>query len=108
VDGSIGAVLGVRVAVAANRPMCGFRYDDARKQFVLVPIDLGAATDQVYLSLYATASAFRIPLRPGRHDRRRHSSGPGRGGPIPVCSVDQVNIGPLPRSLSGKARRTSC
>jgi len=103
-DGSIGAILGLRVNAAGQRTdVPVFRYDEARKQFVLVPVDLGAATDQVYLSLYATG------IR-GFKSLSEVSATIG-GVTVPVlgaaaqsqyAGVDQVNIGPLPRSLSGK------
>jgi uncharacterized protein (TIGR03437 family) len=103
-DGSIGAVLGLRVDAAGQRTdVPVFRYDEARKQFVLVPIDLGAANDQVYLSLYATGIRGFKSLS--------EVSATSGGVTVPVLSagaqsqyagVDQVNIGPLPRSLSGK------
>ena len=72
-------------------------------QFVTTPIDLGAATDQVFLSLYGTgirgfSSAAAITATAG-------------GVNVPVlgaaahsefAGMDQVNIGPLPRGLAGR------
>jgi len=38
------------------------RYDPSQNRFVAVPIDLGAATDQVFLVLYGTGFKFRSSL----------------------------------------------
>lgn len=104
----IGAIIGLRADSAGQRSdVPVFRYDTARSQFLTVPIDLGAQTDQVYLSLYGTgirgvsgASGFSatiagvtVPVL----GAAAHSQFPG---------LDQVNIGPLPRSLAGKGEST--
>jgi uncharacterized protein (TIGR03437 family) len=39
-----------------------FRFDSAQGKFVTVPIDLGVATDQVFLVLYGTGFRFRSSL----------------------------------------------
>src|SRR6202023_2060930 len=71
------------------------------------PIDLGAATDQVYLVLFGTG------IR-GRSSAAAVSATVG-GIPVPVVfagdsgqfvGLDQVNIGPLPRSLKGPGKAT--
>ena len=62
-DGAIGAIPGIRITAGGQRAdVAVSRYDEARKQFVLVPMDLGAATDQVYLSLYGTGMRGFSPL----------------------------------------------
>lgn len=80
-----------------------FAWDSAKSQFTALPIDLGAATDQVYLSLYgtgirgfsalsnikATVAGVSVPVQAAA----AHSVYPG---------MDQVNLGPLPRGLAGK------
>ena len=100
----IGAIIGLRVSAGDQRsdvPI--FKYDEAKAQFVASPIDLGVATDQVYLSLYGTGmrgfssiSAIAVTIA---------------GATVPVlgaaahsqyAGVDQVNVGPLPRTLAGK------
>ena len=100
----IGAILGLRVNAGGQRSdVSVFQYDQSKAQFVTSPIDLGAATDQVYLSLYATG------IR-GFNSSSDLSATIG-GVTVPVlgaaaqsqyAGVDQVNIGPLPRSLAGK------
>lgn len=100
----IGAITGLRVDPNGRRSdVTIFQYDQNKAQFTATPIDLGAATDQVYLSLYGTgvrglSSASAITATIGGTD-------------VPVLGaaaqpdypgLDQVNIGPLPRSLAGK------
>ena len=100
----MGAIIGLRIDASGQRsdvPI--FSYDATRKQYVPVPIDLGAATDQIYLSLYGTGirgfsslAAFTVTIS---------------GVAVPVsgaaaqsqfAGLDQVNVGPLPRTLAGK------
>jgi uncharacterized protein (TIGR03437 family) len=100
----VGAIVGLRVDGSGQRSdVPVFTYDAAGKQYVAVPIDLGAATDQVYLSLYGTgirgvSSLPAVSVTIG-------------GVAVPVLSasaqsqfqgLDQVNVGPLPRTLAGK------
>jgi uncharacterized protein (TIGR03437 family) len=100
----IGSIVGLRLDASGQwSDVPVFRYDSAKAQFATVPIDLGAPTDQVFLSLYGTGI--------------RGASGPAgitatiAGVPVPALSatahslylgLDQVNVGPLPRSLAGK------
>lgn len=72
-------------------------------QFVAIPLDLGPATDQIYLVVYGSG------LR-GRTDLSQVTATVG-GVDVPVVyageapdliGVDQINIGPLPRSLAGR------
>ena len=100
----IGAITALRVNAGGERSdVTVFKYDSAKAQYISIPIDLGAATEQVYFSLYGTGM-------------RGFSSPTGisvtiAGIPVPVLGaaahsqypgVDQVNVGPLPRSLAGK------
>ena len=100
----VGAMTGLRVSGSGQRSDVEvFRYDTAKAQFSSVPIDLGAATDQVYLSLYGTG--FR------GFSSTSALSASIAGAPVPVlgaaaqpqyAGLDQINIGPLPRNLAGK------
>ena len=100
----VGAITGLRSDAAGQRsdvPI--FQYDATAKQYVSTPIDLGAATDQIYLSLFGTglrglSSVAGISFTAG-------------GVAVPVLGaaaqsqfpgLDQVNVGPLPRTLAGK------
>ena len=80
----------------------GLLFDPAKPigSRVVVPVDLGASADPVYLSLYGTGfrNAARATAKVGGVD-------------VPVLAFaavpqfteeDVVNIGPLPRSLAGK------
>jgi uncharacterized protein (TIGR03437 family) len=104
----IGAITGLRVDSSGQRSdVAVFRYDATKSQFVTVPIDLGAQTDQVYLSLYgtgirgvsgttgisATVAGTAVPVL-------------GAAAHSQFAGLDQVNIGPLPRSLAGKGETT--
>jgi len=68
---------------------------------VPIPVDLGATSDQVFLSLYGTG--FRGATQP---------TAEVGGVTVPVAvgavtayqGVDVVNIGPLPRSLAGRGQ----
>ena len=101
--GGVGAILGLRIDAAGQRSdVPVFTYDNQQKQYVAAPIDLGAATDQVYLSIYGTG------IR-GFGNLSSVSATIG-GKAVPVVGaaaqsqypgLDQVNIGPLPRTLAG-------
>lgn len=101
---SVGAIIGLRVDAAGQRSdVATYQYDAAKGQFAAAAIDLGPATDQVYLSLYGTgmrgfSSISAISCAIG-------------GAAVPVsgaaahsifAGLDQVNVGPLPRTLAGK------
>ncbi|MGH9845261.1 MAG: hypothetical protein ACREEM_41630, partial [Blastocatellia bacterium] len=83
------------------------RFDSTQNKFVTVPIDLGAdrgvATDQVFLVLFGTGLRGRSAL----------SAVTARVGAVNVpvlyagaapdfIGLDQINLGPLPRSLAGR------
>jgi len=104
----VGAIIGLRVNAAGQRSdVPVFRYDSNKAQFSTTPIDLGPVGDQVYLSLYGTgfrgfSSATAITATIA-------------GATVPVmgaaaqpqfAGVDQINIGPLPRTLIGKGDTT--
>jgi uncharacterized protein (TIGR03437 family) len=100
----VGAIGAVRVAADNTQtPLQVMNYDSAQQRFVAVPINLGAETDKVFLSLYLTGlrgvlNSSEVTVEVG-------------GVAVPVTYVgaqseyvglDQVNIGPLPRSLAGR------
>jgi uncharacterized protein (TIGR03437 family) len=77
---------------------------DATNSVLARPIDLGPETDSVYLSIYAT----------GLRNSRSVSVTVG-GHTVPVLyfggqgtyeGLDQVNVGPLPRSIAGNGKTT--
>jgi uncharacterized protein (TIGR03437 family) len=99
----VGAIIGLRVDANGQRSdVPVFTYDNNQKQFVATPIDLGAATDQVYLSIYGTG------IRGFGNLSNVSASIGGRSVPVMAAAahsqsagLDQVNVGPLPRTLAG-------
>jgi uncharacterized protein (TIGR03437 family) len=78
------------------------RYDQSQGKFVPVPIDLGPATDRVFLILYGTGVRFRSSLSAvnaqvgGVNAQVSYAGAQGY-----FVGLDQVNI-LLPRSLAGR------
>jgi uncharacterized protein (TIGR03437 family) len=73
----------------------------ASQRVVALPIDLGAATDQVFLEMFGTGSqnGKTVTVTVGRV-----SVPVTYAGVSGYAGEDQVNIGPLPRSLAGKGQ----
>jgi uncharacterized protein (TIGR03437 family) len=95
-----GLVLRQRGAQQLFEPLS--RFDNASRTFVVVPIDLGPTTDQVFLVLYGTGIRQRSNLNAvtcaiGGEVVTAQFAGP-QGG---LVGLDQVNV-PLPRSLAGR------
>ena len=94
----------IRADSAGNRTnLAVSRYDAAQSKNVAVPISLGGESDQVYLVLYATG------IRGEKVLANVTAQVGGTGVPVTYAAaqseyagLDQVNIGPLPRSLAGK------
>ncbi|GEM_PF-999898 len=79
------------------------RFDAAQGRFVPVPIDLGPASDQVFLILFGTGFRFRNNLA----DMTVRIGGVGvttlfAGAAPGFVGLDQINLGPIPRSLIGR------
>lgn len=99
--GLLAAIRGTFAGVQTNLPV--YQVDSVTGKIVGLPISLGAETDQVYLVLYGTgirnvAALTSVTATVG-------------GTAVPVAyaaaqsefpGLDQVNIGPLPRSLAGR------
>jgi uncharacterized protein (TIGR03437 family) len=78
------------------------RFDNAQNRFVPVPIDLGAADEQVFLLLYGSGIRFRsslsgVSVKLGGTDAPITYAGPQND----LVGLDQINVG-LPRSLAGR------
>ncbi|MFN0083978.1 MAG: PKD domain-containing protein [Blastocatellia bacterium] len=78
-------------------------YVQAQMRFTHAPIDLGPAGDQVYLILYGSGFRNRsglsgVSVRIGGVDVPLLYAGPAPG----FVSLDQLNLGPIPRSLLGR------
>jgi len=101
-----GVAAAVAVRVRANgaqsfEPVA--RFDAAQGRFVPIPIDLGPASEQVYLILYGTGFRFRNNLA----DTAVRVGGVGvttlfAGAAPGFVGLDQINLGPIPRSLIGR------
>ena len=100
----VPAGMALRVAADGSRsdvPLA--QYDEGSGLWIPLPLDLGPEGDAIYLPLYATG------LR-GRSDLSNVAATIG-GLPLPVgyagkqgdfAGLDQLNIGPIPRSLAGR------
>ena len=78
------------------------RFDTTQSKFVAVPIDLGVATDQVFLILYGTGLRYRSALsnaavKIGGTDAQVGFAG-AQGS---LVGLDQINA-LIPRSLIGR------
>lgn len=79
------------------------RFDAAQNRFVAVPIDLGPASHDLFLILYGTGIRFRSSPNNVTASIGGLSVPVLFAGPAPgLVGVDQINLGPLPRSLAGR------
>ncbi len=78
------------------------RFDAGSGQIVAVPIDLGVATDQVFLILYGTGIRFRSALGAVGYNVGGITGTPGyAGSQNDFVGLDQINV-PLSRNLIGR------
>jgi uncharacterized protein (TIGR03437 family) len=100
----LAAALVLRVHADGTQAVENVYQVDAAGNVVALPIDLGPETEQVYLLLYGTGvrNAQGVTATVG-------------GGTVPVLFAgaqgtyvgeDQINLGPLPRSLAGLGKAT--
>jgi uncharacterized protein (TIGR03437 family) len=78
-------------------------YEPSHRKWTARPISLGTGTDLVFLSLHATGIRGRRFLS----DVKASVGGVAvpvtyAGAQAPLPGLDQINIGPLPRSLAGR------
>ena len=100
----VGLLSAVRVdSTGAQTPLTAFRYDAASQSFVAVPLALGAANEQVYLTLYATGARGVSKITDAT------MTVGGEAVPVTYAAaqseypgLDQINAGPLPRTLAGR------
>ena len=102
----VAAAVALRVAAdGTQEPRIIFECGTAAGSCAPVPIEMGADTDQMFLLLFGTG------IR-GRSSLSAVTATVG-GEPVPVLAagaqgefagLDQVNIGPLPRTLAGRGR----
>jgi len=96
-----GVALRVRGETQTFEPIAQF--DSAQNRFVTLPIDLGPESDQVYLILFGTGFRNRtalaaVSLTVGGAAIPALYAGEAPG----LFGLDQINAGPLPRSLAGR------
>jgi uncharacterized protein (TIGR03437 family) len=78
------------------------QFDAAQARFVVAPIDLGAATDQVFLVLFGTGFKFRSAISAVSCSIGGETSEILYAGEAPgFVGLDQLNVR-LPRSLAGR------
>ena len=100
----VGNIGGLRVAANGDRSAVDiFRFDTTFQEFSAAPIDLGPEGDEIYLSLFGTG------IRGVSSVEQLSATVGGIGVPVLGAAahnifvgLDQVNIGPLPRSLAGR------
>lgn len=104
----LGAIVGLRISATGTQTYFPVTtYDAAQQKVVAVPVDLGAATDQVYLLLFGTGIRGVTALA----DVKVEIGGTSvpvtfAGAQGDLAGLDQINIGPLPRSLAGDGEVT--
>ena len=99
----IGAITALRVAADGSRSTPAvFRFEAGGGRVVGVPLDLGDEGDRVFLTLFGTGirgagGATGVQTMIGDREVLVLFAGAQSG----FAGLDQVNIGPLPRSLAG-------
>ena len=100
----IGAITALRVGADGSRSNPAvFRYNAATGRMVGVPLGLGDEDDQMFLTLYGTGirgveGAESVQATIGGNEVPVMFAGEQDGR---LAGLDQVEIGPLPRSLAG-------
>jgi uncharacterized protein (TIGR03437 family) len=77
------------------------QWSPAFNQYISVPIDLGPLGDQVYLIQYATGFRYRSSLSAVTATVGFLNTPVTYAGPEGTIGLDQINLGPIPRSLIG-------
>lgn len=99
----VPAAILLRVAGGTQRVEQVARFDTTTNSFVPIPINLGSAEEQVYLILFGTGIRYRAGLNAvsctlgGTTLDVGYAAAQGD-----LVGLDQINLGPLPRSLAGR------
>ena len=104
---SLAAANVVRVKADQSQSIESVYQVSPEGQVSALPIDLGPVTDQVYLSLWGTGmlKAQSVAAAVGGQSVPVPYWGPpGPSAGAGLSGVEQVNIGPLPRSLAGAGK----
>ncbi len=99
----VAAAVALRVRGEAQTFEPVAQFDAAQNRFVPLPIDLGPEGDQVFLIPYGTGFRNRsalsaVSVKVGGTDVTVLFAGAAPG----FVGLDQINLGPLPRSLAGQ------
>ena len=96
----------VRVKADSSQSIESVYQQGAAGDVQALPVDLGPAADQVYLTLWGTgiANAKSVSATVGGLDVSVLYWGPQSASGTAVAGLDQINIGPLPRVLAGRGR----
>ncbi|MGH9847768.1 MAG: hypothetical protein ACREEM_54470 [Blastocatellia bacterium] len=99
----VAAAVALRVRGEAQTFEPVAQFDSAQNRFVPLPIDLGPEGDQVFLIPYGTGFRNRsalsaVSVKVGGTDVTVLFAGAAPG----FVGLDQINLGPLPRSLAGR------
>lgn len=100
----VGSLLALRVDATGKQTYLPVsQYDAAQQRYVPVPLSLGATTDQTYLVLFGTGWRSRSDL-PEVEVQVGGSNVPVifAGAQGDLIGLDQINLGPLPRTLAGR------
>jgi uncharacterized protein (TIGR03437 family) len=102
----VGLIAGLRVDGSGTQSgIPVYAYDAQQGRAVPMPVNLGDATDKIYLTIYTTGvrgaiSTSDVAVQVGDTDVPVTYAGPQSEFP----GIDQINIGPLPRSLAGQGQ----
>jgi uncharacterized protein (TIGR03437 family) len=100
----IGIIGALRVAADGTQTLtAAYSYDAAQQRFVATPINLGAETDKVYLIFFGTGfraatNLSNVVVEVGGATVPALFAGAVEG----LVGLDQLNAGPLPRTLAGR------
>jgi uncharacterized protein (TIGR03437 family) len=99
----VAAALAMRLNADGSWSSQNVFSDDPLGHRVAVPLDLGLETDQVFLVLFGTGIRGHSDLAHFSAQVGAEGVGVLYAGPQgEFAGLDQINIGPLPRSLSGR------
>ena len=99
----VPAAILVRASGGTQRVEQVVRFDTTANSFVPIPIDLGPVGDQVFLILFGTGIRYRAGLNNVSCVLGGTAVEVGYAGAQgDLVGLDQINLGPLPRSLAGR------
>ncbi|MBI3423366.1 MAG: hypothetical protein HY011_10540 [Acidobacteria bacterium] len=99
----VPAAILIRATGGTQRVEQVIRFDTATNSFVPLPINLGPVTDQVFLILFGSGTRYRAALNNVTCTIGGTAVDVGfAGAQGDLVGLDQINLGPLPRSLAGR------